>query len=219
MSASGLRTAAIVVAGGAGTRFGGRKQFLELGNISVAARSVTAARSVASFVVLVAPADSPEPHGADLVVVGGATRADSVRAGLEAIGPEFDVIVVHDAARPLATPTLFAAVVAQLEESSVDGAICAVPVTDTIKRVGTFNGRLQVIETIPREELVAVQTPQAFRAGILRAAHASGDQATDDAGLVEAIGGTVVVVAGEPENLKLTTPADLRAAQLILEER
>ena len=128
------------------------------------------------------------------------------------------MIVVHDAARPLASAALFAAVVAQLDEASVDGAICAVPVADTIKRVGTFNGRLQVIETIPRVDLVAVQTPQAFRAGILRAAHDAGDEATDDAGLVEAIGGTIVVVPGEPENFKLTTPADLRAAQLLLED-
>ena len=219
MSTAGLRVAAIVVAGGAGTRFGGPKQFLELAGRSVAERSVAAARSVASHVVLVAPEGTTEAHGADAVVRGGDSRAASVRAGLAALGSEFDVIVVHDAARPLASAALFAAVVAQLDEASVNGAICAVPVADTIKRVGTFNGRLQVIETIPRVDLVAVQTPQAFRAGILRAAHASGDQATDDAGLVEAIGGTVVVVAGEPENLKLTTPADLRAAQLLLEER
>lgn len=214
-----MRTAAIVVAGGAGTRFGSPKQFLELGGTSVAAHSVIAARSVADLVVLVTPADSPDSHGADRVVCGGATRADSVRAGLEAVGPEFEIIIVHDAARPLATSALFAAVVAALEDSDVDGAICAVSVTDTIKRVAEIQGRRQVVETMPRDELVAVQTPQAFRAGILRAAHAAGDQATDDAGLVEAIGGTISVVAGEPENFKLTTPADLSAAQSILEDR
>jgi 2-C-methyl-D-erythritol 4-phosphate cytidylyltransferase len=218
VSSTGSRVAAIVVAGGAGTRFGGPKQFLELAGRSVAARSVDAARSVASHVVLVAPAGTTEAHGADVVVVGGASRAASVRAGLAVIGAEFDVIVVHDAARPLASAALFDAVVAQLDEPSVDGAICAVAVADTIKRVGTINGRLQVIETIPRADLVAVQTPQAFRAGILRAAHDAGDEATDDAGLVEAIGGTIAVVPGAPENFKLTTPADLRAAQLLLED-
>ncbi len=217
MSTTGPHIAAIVVAGGQGIRFGGPKQFLELDGRTVAQRSVEAARSVATQVVLVAPEGITDAHGADLLVVGGDTRADSVRAGLAVISPEYDVIVVHDAARPLASPALFTAVVGGLD-SGVDGAICALPVSDTIKRVATIEGHRRVIETVPRADLVAVQTPQAFRAGILRAAHDAGEEATDDAGLVEAIGGTIVVVEGEPENIKLTTPSDLRMAQLFVKE-
>lgn len=219
MSEGGPRIAAIIVAGGTGSRFGGLKQFLELGNRSVAEHSVDAARSVASHVVLVAPAGTDDLHGADELVVGGATRAESVRAGLEVLTPSFDIVVVHDAARPLATEALFSAVVAELVDERIDAAICALPVTDTIKRVAEIEGSRRVIETVPRENLVAVQTPQAFRAGVLRHAHASGEEATDDAALVEAIGGTIVVVAGDAENLKLTSPADLARAQQIWESR
>jgi 2-C-methyl-D-erythritol 4-phosphate cytidylyltransferase len=125
-----------------------------------------------------------------------------------------DVIVVHDAARPLAGPALFAAVV----EAVAGGAAAAVPglpVADTIKRVVDH----RAVETLDRAELVAVQTPQAFRADVLRAAHATGADATDDAALVEAAGGEVVVVPGDPAALKITRPADLRVAALHLPTR
>jgi 2-C-methyl-D-erythritol 4-phosphate cytidylyltransferase len=215
----GPRVAAVVVAGGAGSRFGGPKQFAELAGQSVAARSIAAARSVADVVVLVAPAGASERHGADLLVEGGVTRAESVRAGLRMLDRDVEVVVVHDAARPLATPALFEACLAALEDPGVDGAVCAVEVTDTIKRVATRDGRRQVVETLARAELVAVQTPQAFRAGVLAHAHASGEEATDDAALVEAVGGIVVVVPGDADNLKLTRPEDLSSAAAILERR
>jgi len=211
--------AAIVVAGGSGSRFGGHKQFVELDGVAVAERSVAACRSVASRIVLVAPPGVTETYGADAVVAGGTTRAASVRAGLDALDADTDVIVVHDAARPLASPRLFTGVVAALDDEGVDGAICALELTDTIKRVATVDGRRLVVETLDRGSLVAVQTPQAFRGGILRAAHAGGDDATDDAGLVEAVGGIVTVVEGEPGNLKLTSPVDLAHAERLLEER
>ena len=205
--------AAIVVAGGQGSRFGGLKQFVEFGGRSVAARSVATARSVAELVVLVAPSGMSDLHGADLVVAGGESRAASVRAGLAVIPESFDVIVVHDAARPLASERLFFSVVAELVDEQVAGAICAVPVTDTIKQVEMVAGRQRVKATIDRASLVAVQTPQAFRATVLRDAHANGEDATDDAGLVEGVGGTVVVVPGTPENVKLTSPIDLVAIE------
>jgi len=211
--------AAIVVAGGQGSRFGGLKQFVDLDGVSVAARSVAACRSVAGTVILVAPEGLEETHGADLVVPGGESRAASVRAGLSVVPAEAQVVVVHDAARPLASERLFFGVVAELADDKVAAAICAVPVTDTIKRVEGSEGRQRVVATLEREELVAVQTPQAFRAEVLRAAHAAGADATDDAALVEALGGLVVVINGEPENLKLTSPLDLPAAERIVGTR
>ncbi len=204
---------AIVVAAGAGTRFGAQKQFLMLGGRSIAARSIDACRSVADHVVLVVPAerlhgDLPDDLEADLVVAGGATRAQSVRAGLAAVPSDVDIIVVHDAARPLASAELFHAAVAAVRDGA-DAAICATPVTDTIKRVERSLGRTFVKETLDRDALVAVQTPQAFNARVLRSAHGGGGEATDDAALVEALGHTVVIVEGNVANVKITTPDDL----------
>jgi 2-C-methyl-D-erythritol 4-phosphate cytidylyltransferase len=205
----------IVVAAGGGTRFGGAKQFERLGDSMVIDRSVETARSCTDGVVVVLPAAGAEWRAPDGVatVVGGATRTESVRAGLEVVPPEADVIVVHDAARPLATTALYEATIAAVRE----GAAAAIPgmsVSDTIKRVdGTT-----VVTTVDRGDLVAVQTPQAFAATALRAAHARADaEGTDDAALVEALGGTVVVVTGEPRNLKLTVADDLAIARALLE--
>jgi 2-C-methyl-D-erythritol 4-phosphate cytidylyltransferase len=228
---------AVVVAGGSGTRFGRPKQFADLAGRPVVAWAVDAARSVADGVVLVLPAE-PVPagvgaagpgtvsptdcFGADTVVAGGPSRSASVRLGLAAVPDDATVVVVHDAARPVAGPELFAAVLDALADGTAGGAICAVPVADTLKRVvpdPLTPGRVTVTETVARDDLVAVQTPQAFRAEILRRAHAAGGEATDDAGLVEALGATVRVVAGHPDNLKLTTPADLAYAQHLLEGR
>jgi 2-C-methyl-D-erythritol 4-phosphate cytidylyltransferase len=225
---------AVVVAGGSGTRFGRAKQFDLLGGRPVVEWSVAAARTVAAGVVLVVPAGYPGAsegatagdglsagtdvlHGADVVVEGGATRSSSVRRGLEAVPDSTDVVIVHDAARPLASAQLFAAVIEPLlGEGSVhpDGVICAVAVRDTLKRLD--HDGVTVACTLDRSELVAVQTPQAFRAKALRRAHALGEDATDDAALVERLGGVVHVVAGEPRNLKLTVPEDLVVAEHLL---
>lgn len=216
----------MVVAGGAGRRFGGAKQFAELQGRTLVAWSVTAARSVAEGVVLVLPgpvdggapvagdqaADLPM-HGSDAVVAGGSTRSASVRAGLAAVPDTAAIVVVHDAARPLASAALFRRVVAAVSgPGGPAGAVPGLPVADTVKRVEGD----RVVDTVPRHDLVAVQTPQAFRAGALRRAHAGGDSATDDAGLVESIGLPVVVVAGEPANLKVTTVADLAMAAALV---
>lgn len=199
----------MVVAAGSGSRFGARKQYELLDGRRVVDWSVAAARAVAHGVVLVVPADrstEAEPS-VDAVVAGGATRSESVRAGLAVVPAEAEVVVVHDAARPWATPELFTAVVAAL--AGADGAVPGVPVTDTVKRV---SGSL-VTSTLERSELVAVQTPQAFRAAALRRAHAQGADATDDAALVEADGGVVVIVPGEAGNRKVTNASDLGPGQ------
>lgn len=200
-----MTTWAILLAAGQGTRFGARKQFLEVGGQRVVDRSVHGAHDVVDGVVLVLPAgerwDGPPVHA---VVEGGAERSDSVRAGLAMIPAEAEVIVVHDAARPLATRDLWRAVVGAVE-AGADAAIPALPVADTVKRVAGD----RVVDTVPRHDLVAVQTPQAFRADVLRRAHETGGDATDDAGLVERAGGTVVVVPGEVRNRKVTDRDDL----------
>jgi 2-C-methyl-D-erythritol 2,4-cyclodiphosphate synthase len=149
------------------------------------------------------------------VVAGGATRAESVRAGLAAVPDDAAVIVVHDAARPLARSSLFAAVVDAVRSDGADGAIPVVPVTDTLKRVSGGT----VLATVDREGMVAVQTPQAFAAATLRSAHRSAADATDDAALVERLGATVRTVMGDPHNMKLTGPADLDLAEALLTAR
>ena len=208
----------IVVAGGSGRRFGRLKQFSELAGRPVLEWAVQACRPCSAGVVLVLPAtpaaEALDSHGADTVVPGGATRADSVRC----VPAEAEVIVVHDAARPLASPALFAAVIAAVTDGGADGAVPGVPPSDTIKVVDE-SGR--ITDTLDRDRLVAVQTPQAFRAATLRRAHAEAAPAgaTDDAMLVEGLGGTVLVVPGEPGNLKITDPDDLGAAQRLLGAR
>jgi 2-C-methyl-D-erythritol 4-phosphate cytidylyltransferase len=208
----GVEVWAIVVAAGEGRRFGHPKQFAVLGGRPVIEWSLEASRSVARGVVAVVPesslGSSSIGKGADRVIAGGATRASSVRRGLAAVPENAEVVVVHDAARPLASRELFRAVVDAVV-AGADGAIPGVAVVDTIKRVrGT-----RVVETLDRTELVAVQTPQAFRAELLRRAHDGEPEATDDAGLLEALGSRIVVVPGEYHNLKLTSPDDLVIAE------
>ena len=208
-----MSTWAIVVAAGTGTRFGGAKQFAPLVGTSVVDRSVDVAREACDGVVVVVPPDAAwaAPQGVR-VAIGGATRSDSVRAGLEAVPADVDVVVVHDAARPLASRELFDLVVRAVA-GGADGAVPGLPVSDTLKRVEGD----RVVETVARAGLVAVQTPQAFRADALRAAHRVGSIDTDDAALVEADGGVVVVVAGERTNLKLTVAEDLALARALLD--
>jgi 2-C-methyl-D-erythritol 4-phosphate cytidylyltransferase len=204
-----MTVAAIVVAAGQGARFGGLKQFADLDNESVARRSVRGARSVASKVVLVVPADyDGTGEGADVVVTGGSSRAASVRCGLVAC-TDADIVVVHDAARPLASPELFHLVVDAVKNGA-SGAVPGLGITDTVKRVRRVGDVTIVDATVAREDLVTVQTPQAFRRTTLERAHAASNDATDDAALVESLHEQVVVVPGEPQNIKITSPSDLR---------
>ena len=201
----------IVVAAGSGRRFGGAKQYEPLAGRRVIDWSLAAARTAADGVVLVvSPAHAGDAEAADVVVAGADTRSGSVRAGLAAVPADAEVVVVHDAARPLAGPELFRDVVAAVR-AGADAAVPGVPVVDTL--------RARTGGTVDRDGLVAVQTPQAFRAGPLRAAHNGGAEASDDASLVEARGGKVVVVNGSPSNLKITRPDDLVVAEALLRGR
>jgi 2-C-methyl-D-erythritol 4-phosphate cytidylyltransferase len=209
----------IVVAGGSGSRFGDPvpKQFLDLGGLRVLDWAVASAGAACDGVVVVLPVDYLGvvlPPGVT-AIAGGATRSESVRAGLAAVPGDASVILVHDAARPLADEALFERVIGAVR-GGADGAVPGVTVPDTVKRVGSSG---EVLETLDRAALRVIQTPQAFAAGVLRRAHAGGGEATDDAALVEAAGGRVVVVEGDPNNLKVTGPVDLERAEALLERR
>jgi len=206
----GSRVWTVVVAAGSGTRFGGPKQLEDLGGLTVLERSVQTALQASDGVVLVLPAERLDDGlgaGVDQVVAGGQTRSASVRAGLDAVPDQAEVVLVHDAARPLATVELYEAVVAAVR-AGADAAFPGAEVHDTVRQ--RDGGALD------RDALVAVQTPQGFLASALRAAHASQGEATDDVALVEAAGGRVVVVPGDDRNLKITRPADLVVARALL---
>jgi 2-C-methyl-D-erythritol 4-phosphate cytidylyltransferase len=204
---------AVIVAAGWGERFGGPKQFSDLGGARLVDHAVATASVCCDAVVVVVP-DASRWSGAWVaaVVDGGSTRAASVRAGLAAVPEAAEIVVVHDASRPLASAELFDAVIAAAR-AGADGAVPGLPVVDTLKRVAD----VRVTATVDRVGLVAVQTPQAFRADILRTAHEGAPDATDDAALVEAVGGHVVVVPGDPRNIKVTGPADLLIAAALLD--
>ena len=198
----------IVVGGGSGRRFGTSKQYETLGDMRVIDRSIATARQVSDGVVVVVPPQDADREGA---VAGGATRSESVRAGLAAVPSDATIICVHDAARPLASVDLYRRAIAAVS-AGADAAIPALTVSDTIKVVADGI----VVSTPDRASLVAVQTPQAFRAGALRDAHVHGGDATDDASLVEDRGGLVVVVDGETTNRKITVPDDLDWARSLI---
>lgn len=202
----------VVAAAGSGRRFGGVKQFEPLAGVRVVDRSVATARAVCDGVVVVLPgaaigtAEGVVP-GADAVVAGGATRAASVRAGLAAVPASAEIVLVHDAARPLASAALFRRVIDAVR-AGADAVVPAVEVTDTIR---DRDGRV-----LDRDRLRAVQTPQGFRSRALREAHATERDSTDDAGLMELVGRAVVLVDGERTNLKLTGPEDRVLAEALL---
>jgi 2-C-methyl-D-erythritol 4-phosphate cytidylyltransferase len=240
---------AVIAAAGSGERLGagGPKAFVPLAGRPLVEWSLAAVRatdSVRSIVVACPPgiagSASGDPgragalDGDDLRLLdGGATRAQSVAHALAAV--ETELVAIHDAARPLLTPELLEGVVATLEaDPEAAGAIAAAPVTDTVKRVGPetrgafrpYDGRnaLRVIEaTEDRSRLWAAQTPQVFRTAVLREAlDVPGEvrnAATDEAMLVEQAGGRVLIHPSSPSNLKVTTPTDLRLAELLLTQQ
>jgi 2-C-methyl-D-erythritol 4-phosphate cytidylyltransferase len=216
---------ALLVAAGRGERLGadGPKAFVVLAGRPLLEWSLDALRAVeaVSRIVVALPLGVDAPAGT-IGVAGGAQRSHSVRAALVAAGdgPDDEPVIVHDAARPLATPELFARALEELAASGADAVVAAARVSDTIKRAGED---LRVVETLDRSVLWAVQTPQAFRRGALARALAQPDEvlaaATDDAGLVEQAGGRVHVVESPADNLKVTTPTDLALAELLLSQR
>ena len=178
-----------------------------------------AAETIAEIVVAAPPGQADAVADPGVVAVeGGEHRSESVAKALALCAEEF--VVVHDAARPLVTPGLIDAMVEELAaEEGAAGVIAATPVTDTIKHVGDEG---QVERTLDRSGLWAVQTPQVFRADALREALSDPDslaEASDDAMLVERQGGRVVIHSTSPDNVKVTTPFDLRVAELLISDR
>lgn len=195
----------IVVAAGSGLRFGSAKQFEVIGGRPIVEWAVEEAMKHSVGVITVLP--KGQADGLDQVE-GGATRSESVRRGLAAVPADATIVCVHDAARPFATGTIYQRVISAVVDGA-DAAVPGVPVVDTIKQVNESN---VVVSTPRRETLRAVQTPQAFRADSLRRAHDGHGEGTDDAMLIEKIGGEVVVVDGEVVNRKITSREDLEWA-------
>jgi 2-C-methyl-D-erythritol 4-phosphate cytidylyltransferase len=201
----------VVVAAGEGRRFGGPKAFVDLEGMTLLERACAAFSSFRDRVLVVRREDMARASLPGwTVVAGGARRRDSVARGLEALPSGTAIVLVHDAARPLVSPELVARVLAAA--SLCPAVVPAVPLSDTVKRV---RGDL-VLETLDRDTLVAVQTPQAFRRDLLRRAlETDGSDATDEAALVERLE-EVRTVAGDPRNLKVTSPLDLEIARALL---
>ena len=222
---------ALVAGAGSGERLGGDvpKALIPLGGrpmIAWCLQALAQARGVDAVVIAGPPGFEHRlaavagefAHGLPTTVVpGGPSRSGSVSNALAA-APDAAVVLVHDAARPLATPELFERCLTQLDSWGCDGAIAGVPATDTIKEADPDR---RVTATLDRSRLWAIQTPQAFRAEALQRALSAQplDGAYDDAQLVEASGGDVRVVESTPDNFKVTTPTDLRVAELLLADR
>lgn len=225
-SRTALRIGVAVPAAGLGRRMGGRrKAWLEIAGRPILARSLAPflqRSDVTAVAVAIAPDDAGDPPGwlpaldpRVAVVAGGATRAESVARAVRALPDEIDVILVHDAARPLTPPAVIDRVVSAVAEG--EGAVAGLPAVDTFKRVDASDW---IVETPPRAGLWHAQTPQGFPAALLRRAVAALEtdpglaaSATDDASLVEAVGGRVRMVLGAPRNLKVTRPGDLPLAE------
>ncbi len=223
-----MSVAAIVPAAGSGDRLGGGipKAFRLLAGTTLLRRSADAVATSVDLVVVAVPADRRDAdwrnaavaalEGAACptrVVAGGASRQASVAAALAVLPPDVDVVLVHDAARPLMPPAVVAAVIAAVR-AGAPGVIPALAVPDTLKSVDA-SGR--VLRTVDRTGLVAVQTPQGFRRDVLERAHrADPGVATDDAALVEALGIPVLTVPGDPAGFKITTPYDVVLAEALL---
>ena len=206
---------AIVLAAGSGERFGRAKQFRELAGRRLVDRVVDAVTAVCEAVVVVLPAgaawDGPPVRATP---AGGGVRAESVRAGLAAVPSHVPAVVVHDAAHPLVSTALLTRVIAAVE-AGADAAVPVLPVTETTRRLagGAFT------ETIARDGLVLVQSPQAFRTAALRRAHERRPALGDDSVLVEASGGRVVAVPGDPFNVHVTSPTELLLAEALVTAR
>ncbi len=218
-----MSIAAIIPAAGSGQRLGGGtpKAFRQLGGTTMLRRGSDAVSAAADIIVVAVPAGWRDAAAAALagaaypvvVVLGGATRQASVAAALAVLPADVDLVLVHDAARPLMPAAVVAAVVAALRAGAA-AVVPALAVTDTLKRLDP-TGR--VTGTVDRAGLAAIQTPQGFRRDVLDRAHRGASSvATDDAALVEALGVPVATVPGDPAGLKITTPYDVLVAEALL---
>jgi 2-C-methyl-D-erythritol 4-phosphate cytidylyltransferase len=214
----------IVLAAGSGSRFGGPKQFADLAGRPMLEHSVRSASTVCDGVVVVLSAAHlgswTAPAGVR-VVTGGATRAQSVRAGLAAVPGWAAVIVVSDAAHPLATPALYRRVVDAVL-AGADAAVPGLPLSEVVKEItitetATMGTVVEAGRSLPRESHRLTQMPHAFAAGWLRDAHAGATEAVEDSAMVAAAGARVIVVDGEPANIHVTTPQELALANLLAE--
>lgn len=227
-----MRAVALIVAGGTGDRFGrvAGKQLASVMGVPVLSHTVAAfeaADSIDEIVVVVHPdrvveyaeavSESEKVTG---IVAGGDSRQASVMAGLEVLPPDSDIVVIHDGARPLIEPALVDEAVRAVVDSDLDGVVVGHPSYDTVKKVGDDG---VIAATLERSELWVAQTPQVFRASVLREAYAAaareGFIGTDDSSLVERFGGSVAMLLGPRDNLKLTVPEDLPVIERILESR
>lgn len=221
---------ALIVAAGRGERLGagGPKALISVAGRPMLEWSVAALRQVPAVreIVVALPAERLADAPAGVVAVaGGAVRSESVKAALAAsasgVVDADEPVIVHDAARTMALPELFIAALDELAGTGADAVVAAVPVSDTIKRT---DAGLRVLDTVDRTALWAVQTPQVFRRRALEAALNGADdellaRATDDAWLIEQGGGSVAILPAPHDNFKITTPLDLRLAELILTDR
>jgi 2-C-methyl-D-erythritol 4-phosphate cytidylyltransferase len=210
----------IVTAAGSGTRFGARKQYLDLGGVTLLERAIRAVAADCDGVVVTLPPDDAEARhlvagvaGSSVVVVaGGATRQDSVRNALAAVPLDAEVIVVHGPSHPLASRRLVAELVAQVR-SGADAVVPVRPVLDALKRLDA-DGRIAA--TVDKSGVATAQCPQAFSATAFRAAHASGHAVAEDSELIELLGGRLVTFLGPASNLHVAAPEDLELLRAVV---
>lgn len=207
----------VVLAGGGGTRFGGLKQFAVLGGQTLLERVVDIAAEGCDGVVVVLP-EGHDWAGKGKRATGGATRAESVRSGLAALPEDAEIVCITDAAHPLATPVLYNRVIAAVR-AGADAALPGLPLTDAVKKLEP-DSESEILglagATTPAGGSVSAQMPMAFSVPVLKRAHEQIEDAVEDSAMVAAAGGRVVVVLGEPTNVHVTTPAELRVAEALL---
>lgn len=219
-----MKVAAIIVAAGEGRRFGTTKQFALLAGRPVVDWAIEALATHPQIdeLIIVLPDESRADEikaqwpKVKAVVKGGKQRQDSVSRGLEAISPEMEIVLVHDGVRPLVSAELITRIIEATQKEGA--AVPAVPIEDTVKMIdGEF-----IVRTVNREQLVRVQTPQGFKKNLLQRAFCQAQEdgyyASDEASLIERIGGRVKIIPGERKNIKITTPEDLKMAEVWLNE-
>ena len=213
------KTAAIIAAAGAGNRLGADlpKALVKLVDKTLVEHAVANLAPIAQLIIVTSPAGYVDEYKKILgdsveVIEGGVLRSDSIRLALSKIPNQYEYVLVHDAARALASTTLGATVIAQL----INGEQAVIPALDVIDTIKEVDNKGYVRNTPNRSSLKAVQTPQGFTRTVLERAHAASSDATDDAALVEAIGVAVKVIAGEERALKITTKSDLATATALV---